>query len=106
MKTSPFFKQADLLVQLIPFVNAETCFALKGGTAINFFVRKFPRLSVDIDLVYVPVEDRETSLRGIDEALRRIADKNSSIDASGASNRTRTRPEPCGQTDGASAECR
>ena len=46
MKTSPFFKQADLVVQLIPFVNAETCFALKGGTAINFFVRNFPRLSV------------------------------------------------------------
>lgn len=73
MKNSPFFKQADLLVQLIPFVSAETCFALKGGTAINFFVRNFPRLSVDIDLVYVPVEDRATSLRGIDEALRRIA---------------------------------
>jgi hypothetical protein len=54
MKDSPFFKQADLLVQMLPFVNAETCFALKGGTAINFFVRNFPRLSVDIDLVYVP----------------------------------------------------
>ena len=73
MKNSPFFKQAELLVQIIPFVSAETCFALKGGTAINFFVRNFPRLSVDIDLVYVPVEDRATSLRGIDEALRRIA---------------------------------
>ena len=75
MKTSPFFKQADLVVQLIPFVNAETCFALKGGTAINFFVRNFPRLSVDIDLVYVPVEDRETSLHGINAALQRMADK-------------------------------
>src|SRR5690242_5405829 len=73
MKNSPFFKQADLLVQLIPFVNAETCFALKGGTAINFFVRNFPRLSVDIDLVYMPVEDRATSLHGIDVALRRVA---------------------------------
>lgn len=73
MTNSPFFKQADLVVQLIPFVNAETCFALKGGTAINFFVRNFPRLSVDIDLVYVPVEDRPTSLRGISDALRRIA---------------------------------
>ena len=73
MKTSPFFKQADLVVQLIPFVNAETCFALKGGTAINFFVRNFPRLSVDIDLVYVPVEDRATSLRGINAALQRMA---------------------------------
>jgi len=75
MKTSPFFKQADLVVQLIPFVNAETCFALKGGTAINFFVRNFPRLSVDIDLVYVPVEDRETTLRGINAALQRMADR-------------------------------
>ena len=73
MKDSPFFKQADLLVQILPFVNAETCFALKGGTAINFFVRNFPRLSVDIDLVYVPVEDRATSLLGINDALRRIA---------------------------------
>lgn len=63
MKASPFFKQADLVVQILPFVNAETCFALKGGTAINFFVRNFPRLSVDIDLVYVPVEDRRCWLR-------------------------------------------
>lgn len=73
MRGSPFFKQADLLVQVLPFVNAEACFALKGGTAINFFVRNFPRLSVDIDLVYLPVEDRPTTLRGIDAALQRIA---------------------------------
>ncbi len=75
MRDSPFFKQADLLVQVMPFVNVETCFALKGGTAINFFVRDFPRLSVDIDLVYLPVEDRPTTLRGIDAALQRIAAK-------------------------------
>ena len=73
MRTSPFFKQADLLVQVIPFVNMEACFALKGGTAINFFVRNFPRLSVDLDLVYLPVEARPTTLRGIDAALQRIA---------------------------------
>lgn len=73
MKDSIFFKQADLLVQVIPFVHAETCFALKGGTAINFFLRNFPRLSVDIDLVYLPVEDRSASLRGVDAALQRIA---------------------------------
>ena len=75
MINSPFFRQADLLVQVIPFVNTEACFALKGGTAINFFVRNFPRLSVDIDLVYLPVEDRPTTLRGIDAALQRIAVK-------------------------------
>ena len=75
MKDTLFFKQADLLVQVMPFVNAEACFALKGGTAINFFVRDFPRLSVDIDLVYLPVEDRPTTLLGIDAALQRIAAK-------------------------------
>ena len=73
MRENPFFKQADLLVQVLPFVNAEACFALKGGTAINFFVRDFPRLSVDIDLVYLPLEDRPTTLRGINAALQRIA---------------------------------
>jgi predicted nucleotidyltransferase component of viral defense system len=73
MKDTRFFKQADLLVQVLPFVHAEARFALKGGTAINFFVRDFPRLSVDIDLVYLPVEDRASSLRGIDAALQRIA---------------------------------
>ena len=51
-------KQAALLVQTIPAVAAEDCFALKGGTAINLFVRNMPRLSVDIDLTYLPVASR------------------------------------------------
>ncbi len=40
-----------------------------GGTAINLFVRDMPRLSVDIDLTYVPIEERGTSLKHIGEAL-------------------------------------
>ena len=53
---------------------AETCFALKGGTAINLFVRDMPRLSVDIDLAYLPMDEpRETALKKISEALGRIA---------------------------------
>lgn len=75
MKESVFYPQADLLLQVLPFVHAESCFALKGGTALNFFVRNFPRLSVDIDLVYLPLENRASSLRGIAEALQRIAAK-------------------------------
>lgn len=75
MRKSAFFPQADLLVQVLPFVHVEECFALKGGTAINFFVRDFPRLSVDIDLLYLPVEDRPTTLTSIDAALKRIAVK-------------------------------
>jgi len=58
-------QQVALLIGTIPFVAKETAFALKGGTAINLFVRDMPRLSVDIDLTYLPVEDRTTSLAAI-----------------------------------------
>lgn len=67
-------KQVALLVRTLPFVAKEKCFALKGGTAINMFVRDLPRLSVDIDLTYLPVADRSQSLVKIEEALKRIAD--------------------------------
>ena len=46
--------------------------ALHGGTAINLFVRNMPRISVDIDLTYLPIEDRLTTLNRINEALERI----------------------------------
>lgn len=69
-----YARQVRLLVRTLPLVFQEPCFALKGGTAINLFVRDLPRLSVDIDLTYLPVEDRDTSLAAIDAALRRIAD--------------------------------
>jgi len=68
-------RQAALLIQTIPLVAPEACFALKGGTAINLFVRDMPRLSVDIDLTYLPVTDRSTALRDIDRALHRISDR-------------------------------
>jgi predicted nucleotidyltransferase component of viral defense system len=62
------------MLKTIPHVAAETCFALKGGTAINLFVRDMPRLSVDIDLAYLPTDEpRETALKKIGESLRRIA---------------------------------
>jgi predicted nucleotidyltransferase component of viral defense system len=65
-------RQVALLVRLLPVIAAEPVFALKGGTAINLFVRDLPRLSVDIDLTYLPVEPRDASLQGIDAALGRI----------------------------------
>lgn len=68
-------RQVSLLVQILPFVAEEKCFALKGGTAINLFIRDLPRLSVDIDLAYLPVHDRPESLGAIDVALKRIAEK-------------------------------
>jgi hypothetical protein len=66
-------RQAALLIKAVPLVAAETCFALKGGSAINLFVRDMPRLSVDLDLTYLPVADRAASLTEIDAAMRRIA---------------------------------
>src|SRR5438876_7134238 len=62
-------RQAALLVRTFPLVATETCFALKGGTAINLFVRDMPRLSVDIDLTYLPVEPRAHFLQNITLAL-------------------------------------
>ena len=59
-------------LSVLPEVGKEECFALHGGTAINLFVREMPRLSVDIDLTYVPIEDRTTSLAGINNALAGI----------------------------------
>jgi predicted nucleotidyltransferase component of viral defense system len=68
-------KQVSLLVKILPLVARETIFALKGGTAINLFLRNMPRLSVDIDLTYLPVKDRVSSLTEIDAAMRRLAKK-------------------------------
>jgi hypothetical protein len=77
MKETPYFKQAQLMLRVMPHVAAEECFALKGGTAINFYVRDMPRLSVDIDLTYVPLEPRDTALANIGEALHRYRRCNS-----------------------------
>jgi len=68
-------RQAALLVRILPFIAEEKCFALKGGTAINLFIRNMPRLSVDIDLTYLPVQPRKESLSAIDVAMGRIAQR-------------------------------
>lgn len=72
-KTSPYYRQVALLVRALPYVANEACFALKGGTAINLFIRDFPRLSVDIDLAYIPLESRDVALPNVRAALTRIA---------------------------------
>jgi predicted nucleotidyltransferase component of viral defense system len=66
-------RQVQLLVRLLPIIDTEKCFALKGGTAINLFYRDLPRLSVDIDLLYLPIETREQSLENIKAAFARIS---------------------------------
>jgi predicted nucleotidyltransferase component of viral defense system len=73
MIDNAYFKQAELLLRVLPLVDKEAVFALKGGTAINFFIRDLPRISVDIDLVYLPVGERDSSLHEITETLARIS---------------------------------
>jgi predicted nucleotidyltransferase component of viral defense system len=87
-----YLRQAAILVRALPYVAKEQSFALKGGTAINFFYRNMPRLSVDIDLAYVPIEPRPASLKAIDAAMKRIAAdigagiKGSNVQTSGSEN--------------------
>ena len=64
MIDSVYFKQAELLLRILPLIDREAAFAMKGGTAINFFARDLPRISVDIDLVYLPVGERESNPPG------------------------------------------
>ena len=73
LKNSTFFKQAELVLRVLPLINRYTNFALKGGTALNFFYKDLPRLSVDIDLTYLKVEDRETTLRNITFILQDLS---------------------------------
>jgi predicted nucleotidyltransferase component of viral defense system len=72
-QNSIYFKQVQLLVEVLPYVTMDRYFALKGGTAINLFVRDMPRLSVDIDLVYLPVEPRDKSLQNIARIFEEMA---------------------------------
>jgi predicted nucleotidyltransferase component of viral defense system len=67
-------EQVKLLVRVLPYVAKEECFALKGGTSINLFVRDLPRLSVDIDLTYLGFENRDVATKNINEALLRITE--------------------------------
>jgi predicted nucleotidyltransferase component of viral defense system len=70
-----YIGQVRLLMRTIPEIDRQKIFALKGGTAINLFVRDLPRLSVDLDLVYLPVADRESSLAAVRDGLGRIGDQ-------------------------------
>jgi predicted nucleotidyltransferase component of viral defense system len=68
-----YVRQAELMLRCLPQVGKQTCFAVKGGTAINLFLRALRRLSVDIDLTYLPLAGRDEALREIGAAIRAIA---------------------------------
>jgi hypothetical protein len=73
MSSTPYREQVSLLLRVLPIVGREAAFALKGGTAINLFVRDLPRLSVDIDLTFLPLVGRTDALTAIRDALQRVA---------------------------------
>lgn len=64
--------QVHLLLDVLPIVVKDNRFALKGGTALNLFYRDMPRLSVDIDLCYLPIEERLISFKNIHYILQII----------------------------------
>jgi hypothetical protein len=73
MFDAQYERQTELLLNLLPAMEEHPCFALKGGTAINPFVRDMPRISVDIDLTYLPLKPREEALEEISENLQIFA---------------------------------
>jgi predicted nucleotidyltransferase component of viral defense system len=73
MYDARYEQQTQLLLNLLPGLEKHPCFALKGGTAINLFIQDMPRVSVDIDLSYLPLESREQALAGISENLKEFA---------------------------------
>lgn len=71
-----YLDTARLLTQVAPLVFADGIFALKGGTAINLFVRDMPRLSVDLDLVFGDHNlGREEALGRINEAIKSAGER-------------------------------
>ena len=74
-----YTRQARLLLHILNCLEYETSageplFALKGGTALNFFVQPFPRLSVDIDLTYCPLDERDAAFAAMRESLLRLTE--------------------------------
>jgi len=62
-----------LMLEVAPDVFASGRFAMKGGTALNFFVQDLPRLSVDIDVVFTAHQTpRDAALAEISAELTAI----------------------------------
>jgi predicted nucleotidyltransferase component of viral defense system len=62
-----------LLLRMVPDVFDGNFFALKGGTAINNFIRDMPRLSVDLDFGHVNRTSRRKEAGGENCGILKIA---------------------------------
>ena len=68
-----YVQTVNLLLDIAPAVFQTPRFAMKGGTALNLFVQDLPRLSVDIDVVFINHQaDRDNALKEIALELQRI----------------------------------
>jgi len=65
-------KQVALLIRIMPLVYKISDFAVHGGTAINLFVKNMPRYSVDVDLTFLPIKNREESITTINNQLNTL----------------------------------
>lgn len=75
MVSEIYENQVDLLLEILPIVAKHPEFAIKGGTALNLFYLDMPRLSVDIDLCYLPMKDRTESFSDIHRILSQMKDQ-------------------------------
>ncbi len=70
-----YAQKVDLLLKIIPIISQEESFAIHGGTAINLFEKEMLRYSIDVDITYIPLEDRDTSINNINHKLKAIGEK-------------------------------
>jgi len=70
-----YVEQVELLIETVPYIASNKKFALKGGTAINLFLMDMPRLSVDLDLCYLPITPRDEALSDISMFAKSLSTK-------------------------------
>ncbi len=76
MHRNDYVSQVELLLDCLPVLKDQEYFAIKGGTAINFFIRELPRLSIDIDLTFIDGElGRINAINKIEEGLRTLTQR-------------------------------
>jgi predicted nucleotidyltransferase component of viral defense system len=68
-----YVETVRLLLAVAPQVFASGRLGLKGGTALNLFVQDMPRLSVDIDVVFLDhTVPRDEAIAAIGDELARV----------------------------------
>lgn len=89
--SSNYFNQVKTLIDIVPLISSDERFAIKGGTAINLFLFDMPRLSVDIDLCYLPLKPRDQALTEISQFIETLSYKSESLGL-----KTRKKPSSSG----------